>query len=81
MPNGEILRDSEGIPVPLRYVDTYTFKGGDPIYEDVNKDGKIDLNDVVWIGDSNPKFIGGFGTNVRYKGFDFGISFHYRIGL
>ena len=79
--NGEILRDSEGVPVPLRYTDTYTFKGGDPIYEDINKDGKIDLNDVVWIGDSNPKFIGGFGTNLRYKGFDFGVSFHYRLGF
>jgi TonB-linked SusC/RagA family outer membrane protein len=79
--DGNILLDSKGNPLPLRYTDSYTFKGGDPIYEDINKDGKIDLNDVVYIGDSNPDFIGGFGTTIRYKNFDFGASFHYRIGF
>jgi TonB-linked SusC/RagA family outer membrane protein len=79
--NGNILRDAEGAPIPLRYTDSYTFKGGDPIYEDINHDGKIDLNDVVYIGDSNPNFIGGFGTTIRYKNFDFGASFHYRLGF
>ena len=79
--NGNIITDSEGRPLPLRYTDSYTFKGGDPIYEDINHDGKIDLNDVVYIGDSNPDFIGGFGTNLRYKNFDFSVAFHYRIGF
>ncbi|MFN2396666.1 MAG: SusC/RagA family TonB-linked outer membrane protein, partial [Bacteroidales bacterium] len=79
--DGNLLRDSEGRPIPLRYRDSYTFKGGDPIYEDVNHDGKIDLNDVVYIGDSNPDFVGGFGGMVRYKNFDFSAAFHYRIGF
>jgi TonB-linked SusC/RagA family outer membrane protein len=79
--NDNIITDSEGRPLPLRYMDSYTFKGGDPIYEDINHDGKIDLNDVVYIGDSNPDFIGGFGTNLRYKNFDFSVAFHYRIGF
>jgi len=79
--DGEILHDSEGLPIPLRYSDSYTFKGGDPIYEDINNDGKIDLNDVVYIGDSNPNFIGGFGTTLKYKNFDFSASFHYRLGF
>jgi TonB-linked SusC/RagA family outer membrane protein len=79
--NGNVLRDSEGRPIPMRYTDSYIFKGGDPIYEDINHDGKIDLNDVVYIGDSNPKFIGGFGTNFRYKSFDFAVAFHYRVGF
>jgi hypothetical protein len=79
--DGNILRDSQGRPIPLRYTDSYTFKGGDPIYEDINHDGKIDLNDVVYIGDSNPDFIGGFGANLRYKNFDFSAAFHYRIGF
>ncbi|MFW5774172.1 MAG: hypothetical protein ACOCWD_05770, partial [Tangfeifania sp.] len=78
---GNVLQDSEGRPIPLRYLDTYTFKGGDPIYEDINHDGKIDLNDVVYIGDSNPNFIGGFGATVKYKNFDFSANFHYRIGF
>ena len=79
--DGAVILDNKGIPVPLRYTNSYTFKGGDPIYEDINHDGKIDLNDVVYIGDSNPNFIGGFGTTVKYKNFDFSASFHYRLGF
>ena len=78
---GNILHDNEGRPIPLRYTDSYIFKGGDPIYEDINNDGKIDINDVVYIGDSNPNFIGGFGSTVKYKNFDFSASFHYRLGF
>ncbi len=79
--DGNIMQDSEGRPIPLRYSDTYIFKGGDPIYEDVNYDGVIDLNDVVYLGDSNPNYIGGFGTNLKYKRFDFSMAFHYRLGF
>lgn len=79
--NGNIIYDNEGLPVPLTYKGTYVFKGGDPIYEDINHDGVIDLNDVVHIGDSNPDFMGGFGTNVRFKSFTFSTSFHYRLGF
>jgi len=78
---GNTLYDSEGKIIPMRYTDTYTFKGGDPIYQDINYDGKIDLNDVVYIGDSNPNFLGGFGSTLKYKGWDFSMSFHYRLGF
>jgi hypothetical protein len=78
---GNTLYDSEGKIVPMRYTDSYIFKGGDPIYQDINYDGKIDINDVVYIGDSNPSFIGGFGSNVKYKNWDFSMSFHYRLGF
>jgi len=79
--SGNISRDSEGNPIPLRYADIYTFQGGDPIYEDINHDGKIDLNDVVYIGDSNPDFIGGFGSVLRYKNWDVSVALHYRMGF
>jgi TonB-linked SusC/RagA family outer membrane protein len=79
--NGNILRDSQGNPIPMTYLDSYTFQGGDAKYQDVNHDGKIDLGDVVYIGDSNPDYIGGFGTNFRYKDFDIGFGFHYRMGF
>jgi TonB-linked SusC/RagA family outer membrane protein len=79
--NGNVLRDAAGIPLPMTYLGTYIFRGGDAIYEDINHDGKIDLNDVVYIGDSNPDFVGGFGTNLGYKNFDFSCSFHYRLGF
>ncbi len=46
----------------------YTFQPGDAIYEDVNHDGNINYQDVVYLGNSNPKFTGGFGTSATYKG-------------
>jgi hypothetical protein len=60
---------------------TYTFRGGDAKYNDRNHDGKIDLNDVTYIGDSNPDYMGGFGTSLSYKDFDISLSFHYRVGF
>jgi TonB-linked SusC/RagA family outer membrane protein len=77
---GNVLIDAEGNPIPMRYQDSYTFKGGDAIYQDINYDGKIDINDVVYIGDSNPDFIGGFGSTVKYKNWDFTMAFNYRLG-
>lgn len=79
--DGNIMYDTDGYPIYLRFLDTYTFKGGDPIYEDVNHDGRIDLNDIVYIGSSSPRFIGGFGTRVKYKNISFSASFHYRVGF
>jgi hypothetical protein len=79
--NGNVITDANGVALPMTYLGTYIFKGGDAIYEDINHDGKIDLNDVVYIGDSNPDFIGGFGTNMAYKNFDMSVAFHYRLGF
>ena len=78
---GNKLYDGEHNPIPMTFNGVYPFKGGDAKYEDINHDGKIDLNDVVYIGDSNPKFIGGFGTSLRYKQFDISFQFHYRVGF
>jgi len=79
--DGNMMKDTDGAPIPLTYQGTYIFKGGDARYEDVNHDGVIDLNDVVYIGDSNPNFIGGFGTSMRYKSWDLSLGFHYRLGF
>jgi TonB-dependent starch-binding outer membrane protein SusC len=47
---------------------------GDIIFEDVNKDGKIDGNDRVRIEKSDiPTFTGGLTLNLQYKGFDFAM--------
>ncbi|HKM92548.1 MAG TPA: SusC/RagA family TonB-linked outer membrane protein [Prolixibacteraceae bacterium] len=75
------IYDADGKVIPLTYMGTYTFKGGDARYRDQNYDGKIDLNDVVPIGDCNPKFTGGFGTSFQYKDFDISVGFFYRIGF
>ena len=79
--NGNLILDENGVPIPMTYEGTYIFRGGDAIYEDINKDGIIDLNDVVYIGDSNPDLTGGFGTQFDYKDFDFSVAFHYRLGF
>ncbi len=78
--DGNIYYDSKGNPIPMTYKGTYIFKGGDAKYEDINHDGKIDLNDVVYIGDSNPLLVGSFGANFRYKRWDFSFSFYSRVG-
>lgn len=36
---------------------------------------------MVYIGDSNPRFIGGFGTSIRLWNFDITCNFHYRLGF
>jgi TonB-linked SusC/RagA family outer membrane protein len=46
----------------------YTFQPGDAMYEDINHDGNINYQDIVYLGNSNPKFNGGFGSSVTYKG-------------
>ncbi|MBS1511525.1 MAG: SusC/RagA family TonB-linked outer membrane protein [Bacteroidetes bacterium] len=46
----------------------YTFQPGDVMYDDINHDGNINYQDIVYLGNSNPKFTGGFGTSVTYKG-------------
>jgi TonB-linked SusC/RagA family outer membrane protein len=49
-----------------------TSKPGDIKYKDVNKDGKIDGFDQVYIGSpSVPQVTYGFGSSMSYKGFDF----------
>jgi len=60
---------------------TYTFKGGDAIYEDVNHDGQINSLDVVYLGNSNPKFMGGFGFDFRYGQWTLSTSFNFRTGF
>ena len=66
--NQIISPDGETIYMRFNYptVD-YVFQAGDAKYEDINFDGVIDHKDIVYLGNSNPKFTGGFGINVSYK--------------
>lgn len=59
------------------YVDSET---GNAVYEDVNKDGKITVDDRQIIGSIWPKFFGGFTNSVTYKGFDANIFFSFQYG-
>ncbi|RZJ18765.1 MAG: SusC/RagA family TonB-linked outer membrane protein, partial [Acinetobacter sp.] len=91
--NSTIAIDKEGKPiigpngqtVYMRYnyptVD-YVFQPGDAIYEDVNYDGNIDEKDMVYLGNSVPKFTGGFGPSVVFNGnLKVQAFFSYRSGF
>lgn len=52
------------------------YSAGDIKYKDINKDGKIDENDMVPIGyPTTPEIIYGFGLSAGYKNFDFSVFF------
>ncbi|HEC41497.1 MAG TPA: SusC/RagA family TonB-linked outer membrane protein [Bacteroides sp.] len=79
--DGSAKLDANGKPIYMNYNGIYQFEGGDAKYKDINNDGIIDLNDVVYLGDSNPDFAGGIGSNIRYKGFSFYAQFMFRTGF
>lgn len=53
---------------------------GDIQYEDVNGDGKIDVNDRTAIGNPNPKFTYGITNTFTYKAFDMSIFLNGSYG-
>ncbi len=57
----------------------YTFQPGDAMYEDINHDGNINYQDIVYLGNSIPKYTGGFGTSVSFRSsWKFTAFFNYR---
>jgi TonB-linked SusC/RagA family outer membrane protein len=79
---GDIIYDMSGKPLYMRYgnADGYRFRGGDAIYDDINHDGLINELDIVRLGDSNPGFIGGFGSKLTWNNLVVTLFFHYRLG-
>jgi TonB-linked SusC/RagA family outer membrane protein len=85
-----IVIGADGQPVyglnastPLRMIQGgsgYEFEGGDAHYDDINFDGQIDELDLVYLGDLNPDFMGGFGTRIQYKNFVVNTFFYYKLG-
>lgn len=59
------------------YVDPAT---GNAVFEDFNKDGKITADDRQIVGNTWPKFFGGFNNTFEYKNFDLGVFFTYSFG-
>ena len=53
---------------------------GDVMFEDVDKNGKIDANDRTIIGNNMPDFTWGMTHSFAYKGFDASISFQGVVG-
>jgi TonB-linked SusC/RagA family outer membrane protein len=75
-PNGQIVYMRFNYP----NVD-YIFQPGDAMYEDINHDGNINYMDVVYLGNSNPTLVGGFGPTFSYKGkLNISAYFNFRYG-
>lgn len=85
--DGMPVVDDEGNPIRMMFAYTndgtgrnYNFKGGDAIYEDINKDGQINALDIVYLGSSLPKLTGGFGFTFNYGDWRLSSMFNYRLG-
>lgn len=85
--NGAPIYDEYGNPLRMMFAYTndgsgrnYVFKGGDAIYEDVNHDGNINALDIVYLGSSLPKLVGGFGFSFNYGDWRLSTQFTYRVG-
>lgn len=77
--DGNVMNSVSGKPIVMRNGSTLTYPG-DAKYEDVNHDGVINENDIVYLGNANPKFTGGGGFQVRYRGVTLTTFFYGRFG-
>ena len=85
--NGQILSRNfiilEGLPLSQLYlikfegVDPFT---GDAVFEDLNGDGIINLDDRQPVGSGIPTFFGGFNNTFSWKGFTLDVFFQYAGG-
>lgn len=82
--DGSKILGPNGQPVYMRFnypATDYVFQEGDARYEDINHDGNIDARDVVYLGNSSPKFTGGFGPTFNIKNrLRISAFFSYRLG-
>jgi len=86
--SGQVIYNEKGEPVRMMYCygntsssKNYKFKGGDAMYEDINRDGNINELDIVYLGSSLPKLTGGFGFRVTFNNsLSLNAQFNYRIG-
>jgi len=76
---GNVMTDLQGKPIVMKN-GTYVCFPGDAKYEDVNHDGVINENDIVYLGNSNPVVTGGGGFTVKYRKLSLNTFFHYRLG-
>lgn len=73
----------EAEPVYMRFnypTTDYLFQPGDAKYKDVNNDGNINEQDVVYLGNGMPLFTGGFGTTLKWKNLSLQTFFNFRYG-
>lgn len=57
-----------------------TARPGDVQYKDLNADGIFNDQDKTFIGNSLPKFTGGFSNTFNYNKFELNVLFQYSLG-
>lgn len=62
------------------YRSSRTEIAGDVYVLDLNGDGKITTDDRTYLGSSNPKVFGGFGSTLYWKGLMANLTFTYSLG-
>lgn len=72
-----IYQSNDEVPQPLYNTG---IRAGDVKYDDIDKNGNIDVNDRQIVGSSNPDFFGGWDNSFAYKNFDLNFSFTYSYG-
>jgi len=50
---------------------------GDAVFEDTNRDGVITAADNTYLGTAMPNMVGGFTTNISYKGLSLDVFFNF----
>ena len=59
---------------------TTTNTDGAPRYYDINHDGKLDRQDLIYQGNADPYLYGGFQNTFHLYGFKLSIYFNYSLG-
>lgn len=78
---GKIQNEEERLKYLYRYLASNTIgltsdiRVGDNMFEDVNKDGKLDYNDYVYLGSNDPKISFSFNAGLEWNNFDFSCVF------
>lgn len=65
---------------PVSRISSTPIMPGTQKFKDINNDGFIDANDYTVIGHALPKFSGGFGQQLTYKGFDLNVFLNFVYG-
>ncbi len=76
---GNVMYNYQGQPIVMYNGDQPVYPG-DARYEDINHDGVINESDIVYLGNANPKFVGGGGFKLKYKDFMLTTFFYGRFG-
>ncbi|WP_299670419.1 TonB-dependent receptor [uncultured Polaribacter sp.] len=78
--NGVYASDADNVDQVTNGALGAIYKGGDPIWDDVDGNNIIDNDDRQIIGDATPDFFGGITNNFSYKGISLGFFLQYSYG-